>query len=348
MANEEKTNQNKEKLKALLLTMDKIEKSYGKGSIMKLGDRVVEEVPSISSGSIGLDIAMGVGGYPKGRIIEIYGPESSGKTTLALHAIAEVQKGGGKAAFIDAENAIDPKYARNLGVQIDDLILSQPDSGEQALEITELLIKSNAIDLIVIDSVAALVPQAELDGEMSDAHVGLQARLMSKAMRKLAGVMNRSETTVIFINQLREKVGIMFGNPETTSGGRALKFYSSIRLDVRRSQVIKNGTDVVGNQVNVKVVKNKVAPPFKVANIEIMYGEGISHVGELVDLGVQYEVISKAGSWFSYKGEKIGQGKEAVKSYLSANPVIANEIEKEIKAVMLTSSSSSESFEGVE
>lgn len=338
----------KEKDSMLDETLKQIEKQYGKGSIMRLGDRAYTDIDAIPSGSLAIDAALGIGGYPKGRIIEIYGPESSGKTTLALHAIAEVQKGGGKAAFIDAENAIDPKYARNLGVQIDDLILSQPDSGEQALEITELLIKSNAIDLIVIDSVAALVPQAELDGEMSDAHVGLQARLMSKAMRKLAGVMNRSETTVIFINQLREKVGIMFGNPETTSGGRALKFYSSIRLDVRRSQVIKNGTDVVGNQVNVKVVKNKVAPPFKVANIEIMYGEGISHVGELVDLGVQYEVISKAGSWFSYKGEKIGQGKEAVKSYLSANPVIANEIEKEIKAVMLTSSSSSESFEGVE
>lgn len=338
----------KEKDSMLDETLKQIEKQYGKGSIMRLGDRAYTDIDAIPSGSLAIDAALGIGGYPKGRIIEIYGPESSGKTTLALHAIAEVQKGGGKAAFIDAENAIDPKYARNLGVQIDDLILSQPDSGEQALEITELLIKSNAIDLIVIDSVAALVPQAELDGEMSDAHVGLQARLMSKAMRKLAGVMNRSETTVIFINQLREKVGIMFGNPETTSGGRALKFYSSIRLDVRRSQVIKNGTDVVGNQVNVKVVKNKVAPPFKVANIEIMYGEGISHVGELVDLGVQYEVISKAGSWFSYKGEKIGQGKESVKSYLSANPVIANEIEKEIKAVMLTSSSSSESFEGVE
>ena len=326
-------------------TLKQIEKQYGKGAIMRLGDRANTDVDAIPSGSLAIDAALGIGGYPKGRIIEIYGPESSGKTTLALHAIAEVQKMGGKAAFIDAENAIDPKYARNLGVQIDDLILSQPDSGEQALEITELLIKSNAIDLIVVDSVAALVPQAELDGEMSDAHVGLQARLMSKAMRKLAGVMNRSETTVIFINQLREKVGIMFGNPETTSGGRALKFYSSIRLDVRRSQAIKQGADVIGNQVKVKVAKNKVAPPFKVADIEIMYGEGISHEGELVELGVQFDVVNKAGSWFSYKGEKIGQGKEAVKAYLKANPVIASEIEKEIKASAFTSSSDDE-FEG--
>ncbi len=320
-------------------TLKQIEKQYGKGAIMRLGDRANTDVDAIPSGSLAIDAALGIGGYPKGRIIEIYGPESSGKTTLALHAIAEVQKMGGKAAFIDAENAIDPKYARNLGVQIDDLILSQPDSGEQALEITELLIKSNAIDLIVVDSVAALVPQAELDGEMSDAHVGLQARLMSKAMRKLAGVMNRSETTVIFINQLREKVGVMFGNPETTSGGRALKFYSSIRLDVRRSQAIKQGADVIGNQVKVKVAKNKVAPPFKVADIEIMYGEGISHEGELVELGVTYDVVNKAGSWFSYKGEKIGQGKEAVKAYLKANPVIASEIEKEIKASAFASSS---------
>lgn len=328
-------------------TLKQIEKQYGKGAIMRLGDRANTDVDAIPSGSLAIDAALGIGGYPKGRIVEIYGPESSGKTTLALHAIAEVQKMGGKAAFIDAENAIDPRYARNLGVKIDDLILSQPDSGEQALEITELLIKSNAIDLIVVDSVAALVPQAELDGEMSDAHVGLQARLMSKAMRKLAGVMNRSETTVIFINQLREKVGIMFGNPETTSGGRALKFYSSIRLDVRRAQAIKQGADVIGNEVKVKVVKNKVAPPFKVADIEIMYGEGISHEGELVELGVLHDVVNKAGSWFSYKGEKIGQGKEAVKAYLKANPVIASEIEKEIKASAFVSSSD-EDFEGAE
>lgn len=319
-------------------TLKQIEKQYGKGSIMRLGDRANTDVDAIPSGSLAIDAALGIGGYPKGRIIEIYGPESSGKTTLALHAIAEVQKMGGKAAFIDAENAIDPKYARNLGVNIEELILSQPDSGEQALEITELLIKSNAIDLIVVDSVAALVPQAELDGEMSDSHMGLQARLMSKAMRKLSGVMNRSECTVIFINQLREKIGIMFGNPETTSGGRALKFYSSIRLDVRRSQAIKQGTDIVGNQVNVKVAKNKVAPPFKVAAIEIMYGEGISHEGELVELGVSFDVVGKAGSWFSYKGEKIGQGKEASKAFLKANPIIAAEIEKEIKAKMRVSS----------
>ncbi|MBS6167450.1 MAG: recombinase RecA [Dielma fastidiosa] len=307
-------------------TIKQIEKQYGKGSIMKLGDRANVDIDAIPSGSIKLDLALGIGGYPKGRIIEIYGPESSGKTTLALHAIAEVQKRGGRAAFIDAENAIDPLYAQNLGVQINDLILSQPDSGEQALEITELLIKSNAIDLVVIDSVAALVPQAELDGEMSDSQVGLQARLMSKAMRKLAGVMNRSECTAIFINQLREKVGIMFGNPETTPGGRALKFYSSVRLDIRKSEAIKNGSDIIGNKVNVKVVKNKVAPPFKVAAIEIMYGEGISFVGELVDLCVDYEVIQKSGAWFSYKGDKIGQGREAVKAYLKANKDVQDEI----------------------
>lgn len=307
-------------------TIKQIEKQYGKGSIMKLGDRANVDIDAIPSGSIKLDLALGIGGYPKGRIIEIYGPESSGKTTLALHAIAEVQKRGGRAAFIDAENAIDPLYAQNLGVQINDLILSQPDSGEQALEITELLIKSNAIDLVVIDSVAALVPQAELDGEMSDSQVGLQARLMSKAMRKLAGVMNRSECTAIFINQLREKVGIMFGNPETTPGGRALKFYSSVRLDIRKSEAIKNGSDIIGNKVNVKVVKNKVAPPFKVAAIEIMYGEGISFVGELVDLCVDYEVIQKSGAWFSYKVDKIGQGREAVKAYLKANKDVQDEI----------------------
>ena len=294
--------------------LKQIEKQYGKGSIMKLGDRANVDIDAISSGSLAIDYALGIGGYPKGRIVEIYGPESSGKTTLALHAIAQCQKNGGRAAFIDAENAIDPQYAKSLGVQINDLILSQPDSGEQALEITEMLIKSGAIDLIVIDSVAALVPQAELDGEMSDASVGLQARLMSKAMRKLAGVMNRSECTAIFINQLREKVGIMFGNPETTPGGRALKFYSSVRLDVRKGEAIKNGTEIVGNKVTVKVVKNKVAPPFKVASVEIMYGEGISHVGELVNLAVDYDIIDKAGAWFSYKGEKIGQGREACKA----------------------------------
>lgn len=320
---------------ALEETLRAIEKQYGKGSIMKLGDRVQVDVDAISSGSLTIDVALGVGGYPKGRIIEIYGPESSGKTTLALHAIAEVQRRGGKAAFIDAENAIDPMYAKNLGVMIDDLILSQPDSGEQALEITEMLIKSEAFDLIVIDSVAALVPQAELDGEMSDAHVGLQARLMSKAMRKLSGHMNRSSTTVIFINQLREKIGVMFGNPETTPGGKALKFYASIRIDVRKSEAIKQGGEIQGNKVNVKVVKNKVAPPFKVAVIEIIYGEGISKTGELIDLGVEHDIIAKAGAWFSYKGEKIGQGRESVRQFLKDNPTIANEIEAEIKQRLL-------------
>lgn len=314
--------------------LKQIEKQYGKGSVMRLGDRANVDVDTISSGSITLDYALGVGGYPKGRIVEIYGPESSGKTTLALHAIAEVQKKGGKAAFIDAENAIDPMYAKALGVNVDELILSQPDSGEQALEITELLIKSGAIDLIVVDSVAALVPQAELDGEMSDAHVGLQARLMSKAMRKLAGVMNRSECTAIFINQLREKIGIMFGNPETTSGGRALKFYASIRIDVRKSEAIKVGTDIVGNKINIKVVKNKVAPPFKVATVDILYGQGISRLGELIDLSVDRDVIQKSGAWFAYADEKIGQGKEAVRAFLQANPVIAETIEKELKAKM--------------
>lgn len=307
-------------------TIKQIEKQYGKGSIMKLGDRAAVDVDAISSGSIKIDLALGIGGYPKGRIIEVYGPESSGKTTLALHAIAEVQKKGGRAAFIDAENAIDPIYAQNLGVKIDELILSQPDSGEQALEITELLIKSGAIDLVVIDSVAALVPQAELDGEMSDAHVGLQARLMSKAMRKLAGVMNRSECTAIFINQLREKVGVMFGNPETTPGGRALKFYSSVRIDIRKSEAIKNGSDIIGNKVNVKIVKNKVAPPFKSAVVEIMYGEGISYIAELIDLCVDNDIIQKSGAWFSYKDEKIGQGREAVKNYLKNNKPVADEL----------------------
>lgn len=315
-------------------TLKSIEKQYGKGAIMKLGDRGSVDIDAISSGSIKIDEALGIGGYPKGRIIEIYGPESSGKTTLALHAIAQVQKRGGRAAFIDAENAIDPNYAKNLGVDIDELILSQPDSGEQALEITEMLIKSGAIDLVVVDSVAALVPQAELDGEMSDQHVGLQARLMSKAMRKLSGVMNRSECTAIFINQLREKVGVMFGSPETTPGGRALKFYSSVRLDVRRSEAIKQGTDIVGNKVNVKVVKNKVAPPFKVAAIEIMYGEGISYVSEILDLCVDYEIINKAGAWFSYNGEKVGQGKEAAKTFLKANPALTEELAAKLKEKM--------------
>lgn len=329
----EKTKDVKDSKKDALLeeALKAIEKQYGKGSIMKLGDRANVDIDAINSGSISLDFALGIGGYPKGRICEVYGPESSGKTTIALHAIAECQKAGGRAAFIDAENAIDPQYAKNLGVNIDELILSQPDSGEQALEITEVLIRSGAIDLIVIDSVAALVPQAELDGEMGDSQVGLQARLMSKAMRKLAGVMNRSECTAIFINQLREKVGIMFGNPETTPGGRALKFYSSIRLDVRKGEALKVGTDIIGNKVNIKVVKNKVAPPFKVAVVEIMYGEGISHIGEVINLGVDLDIIQKSGAWFSYNGEKIGQGRDTVRQFLIANPELDKEITLKIK-----------------
>ncbi|MDD2591198.1 MAG: recombinase RecA [Erysipelotrichaceae bacterium] len=315
-------------------TIKKIEKEFGKGSIMKLGERAHVDVDAISSGSLAIDYALGVGGYPRGRIIEIYGPESSGKTTLALHAIAEVQKNGGKAAFIDVENAIDPMYSRALGVNIDELILSQPDSGEDALSIAEMLIESGAVDLIVIDSVAALVPQAELDGEMSDSSIGLQARLMSKAMRKLAGIMNRSQCTAIFINQLREKVGIMFGNPETTSGGRALRFYASVRIDIRRGEAIKNGTDIIGNKTNVKIVKNKVAPPFKSAQIEIMYGVGISKLGEIIDLAVDYNLLQKSGAWFSYNDEKIGQGKEAARAYLSANPEIAENLAKQIRAKM--------------
>ncbi len=306
--------------KALAETVKEIEKEYGKGSVMKLGDRSNVDVDAIPSGSLSLDYALGIGGYPKGRIVEIYGPESSGKTTLALHAIAQVQKMGGRAAFIDAENAIDPQYAKKLGVNIDDLILSQPDSGEQALEITEMLIKSGAIDLVVIDSVAALVPQAELDGEMGDNVVGLQARLMSKAMRKLSGVINQKKCTAIFINQLREKVGVMYGNPEVTTGGRALKFYASVRIDVRRSEAIKNGTDVIGNKVNIKVVKNKVAPPFKTACVEMRYGEGISAVSEVLDLAVDHDLIQKSGSWFNYGDEKIGQGREAARSYLLQHP----------------------------
>lgn len=311
-----------------------IEKEYGKGSIMKLGDRAAVSVDAIPSGSLALDKALGIGGYPKGRIIEIFGPESSGKTTLALHAIAECQKQGGRCAFIDAENAIDPVYAKHLGVDIDELILSQPDSGEQALDITELLIKSGAIDLVVVDSVAALVPQAELDGEMGDASVGLQARLMSKAMRKLAGVMNHSNATAIFINQLREKVGVMFGNPETTPGGRALKFYSSVRLDVRRSETLKNGADAYGNVTKIKVVKNKVAPPFKTATVNIIYGEGISHSDELINLAVENDIIEKAGAWFSYEGEKIGQGINSVREYLKTHPEFEEKVTAQLKAVM--------------
>ena len=305
---------------ALNDAIKQIEKKFGKGSVMKLGDRVAVDVDVIPSGSLTLDAALGIGGYPKGRIIEIYGPESSGKTTLTLHAIAECQKQGGKAAFVDAEHAIDPVYAKNLGVNIDELILSQPDSGEQALEIAEMLVRSGVIDLIVIDSVAALVPQVELDGEMSDQNMGLQARLMSKALRKLSGVMNKTNCTVIFINQLREKIGIMFGNPETTTGGRALKFYSSVRIEIRRSEQIKNGSDVVGNKTNIKVVKNKVAPPFKTTQVDIIYGKGISRDGEVLDLATENDIIEKSGAWYAYQGEKIGQGRENAKAFLVSHP----------------------------
>lgn len=308
-----------------------IEKQFGKGSIMRLGDNEKREIDVISSGSISLDSALGIGGYPKGRIIEIYGPESSGKTTFALHAIAEAQKLGGKAAFIDAENSLDPQYAARLGVDINELLLSQPDNGEQALEITEALVRSGAISLIVIDSVAALVPKAEIEGEMGDTHVGLQARLMSQALRKLAGIINKTGTVAIFINQLREKVGVMFGNPEVTPGGRALKFYSSIRLEIRRSDSIKLGSDIIGNKTKVKVVKNKMAPPFKSCEIDIMYGTGISLEGEIVDLGSENDIINKAGAWYSYNGEKIGQGKENVKDYLRNNPKIKEEILQKIR-----------------
>jgi recombination protein RecA len=311
-----------------------IEKQYGKGSIMRLGEHANVDVDAISTGSLAIDYALGVGGLPRGRIIEIYGPESSGKTTLALQCIAECQKEGGKAAFIDAEHAIDPRYAKALGVDVDELILSQPDSGEQALEIAEVLIKSGAIDLIVIDSVAALVPQAELDGEMGDSNIGLHARLMSKAMRKLAGAMNLNNCTTIFINQLREKVGVMFGNPEVTTGGRALKFYATIRLEVRKSEAIKDGTEIIGNKVNVKIAKNKVAPPFKTCQVEIYYGQGISHVAEIISMGVDMGIIEKSGSWYSYKGEKIGQGTDAVKAYLTANLEIDKEITEQIKTQM--------------
>ena len=311
--------------------LKQIQKEFGKGAIMKLGDRPNVDVDVIPSGSLLLDEALGVGGYPKGRIIEIFGPESSGKTTLALHAIAECQKQGGRAGFIDAEHAIDPVYAKSLGVDIDELILSQPDSGEQALEIAEMLASSGAIDLLIVDSVAALVPQAELDGEMSDNSVGMQARLMSKAMRKLAGILNKNECTIIFINQLREKVGVMYGNPETTSGGRALKFYASIRLDIRRTEAIKTGSDVTGNTVRIKVVKNKVAPPFKQCEIDIIYGQGISKDSEILDRAVELGIIKKAGAWFEYKGSKIAQGREVAKEYIHSNEDVKEELLKAIK-----------------
>jgi len=317
--------------KTLEQVMQEIEKQFGKGAVMKLGDHEHQKIDTISSGSISLDIALGIGGYPKGRIIEIYGPESSGKTTFALHAIAQAQKNGGRAAFIDAEHALDPVYASKLGVNINELLLSQPDNGEQALEICEALVRSGAISVIVIDSVAALVPQAEIEGEMGDSHVGLQARLMSQALRKLSGIINKTNTVAIFINQLREKVGVMFGNPEVTPGGRALKFYSSVRLEVRRGEQIKLGTNIIGSKANVKVVKNKMAPPFKTCSVDIMYGEGVSLTGEIVDLGAESGILVKSGSWYSYNGEKVGQGKENVKEWLKKNPALKDEIEKKVR-----------------
>lgn len=325
-----------DKSQALEMALKNIKRQFGDESIMVLGKEKPKKIASVSSGSLLLDKALGIGGYPVGRIIEIYGPESSGKTTLALHAVAEMQKTGGVAAFIDAENALDINYAQDLGVQVDSLILSQPDSGEQALEITDTLIRSRAIDIVVIDSVAALVPQVELDGEMTDQTIGVQARLMSKALRKMAGVINQSGVIVIFINQLREKVGIMFGNPETTTGGRALKFYSSVRIDIRKADIIKNGTDIVGTKSRVKIIKNKVAPPFKQVEVDIIYGKGISKVGEVIDLGVEYGIVKKAGAWYSYNDEKIGQGRENVKMFLQANPEIYDEITKLVKERMFT------------
>ncbi|MEM9830757.1 MAG: recombinase RecA [Bacteroidota bacterium] len=321
-----------EKLKALQLTIDKLDKTYGKGTVMKLSDDRVEDIPAISTGSLGLDIALGVGGVPRGRVVEIYGPESSGKTTLAMHCIAEAQKAGGIAAIVDAEHAFDRSYAQKLGIDTENLLISQPDNGEQALEIAEHLIRSGAIDIIVIDSVAALVPRGELEGEMGDSKMGLQARLMSQALRKLTGAINKTKCTCIFINQLREKIGVMFGNPETTTGGNALKFYASVRLDIRRIGQIKEGADnVTGNRTRVKVVKNKVAPPFKVVEFDIMYGQGISKVGEILDLGVEMEIVKKSGSWFSYGGEKLGQGRDAVKRIILDNPELMGEIELKIR-----------------
>lgn len=318
--------------KALDRAMKQITKDYGKGSIMRLGDEPTTQIETISTGSLALDVALGAGGYPRGRVVEIYGPESSGKTTVALHAIAAAQKAGGTAAFIDAEHALDPQYAKKLGVDIDELLLSQPDTGEQGLEIADALISSGAIDIIVVDSVAALVPRAEIDGEMGDSHVALQARLMSQAMRKLSGTINKTKTIAIFINQIREKVGIMFGNPETTPGGRALKFYSSVRLEVRRAETIKDGSENIGNRTRIKVVKNKVAPPFKEAMVDIIFGEGISQVGELVDMGAEKDIIDKAGSWYSYGEDRIGQGRENAKRYLSDNPEIFEEVDKRVRS----------------
>ncbi|MNJ99379.1 recombinase A [compost metagenome] len=322
------------KLKALQLTLDKLDKSYGKGAVMRLGDKAVEEVESIPSGSLGVDLALGVNGYPRGRIIEIYGPESSGKTTLTLHAIAEAQKAGGIAAFIDAEHAFDRGYAEKLGVDIENLIISQPDNGEQALEIAENLIRSGAIDIVVIDSVAALTPKSEIEGEMGDSKMGLHARLMSQALRKLTATISKTNCTVFFINQLREKIGVMFGNPETTTGGNALKFYASVRIDIRRAAQIKDGENVIGNRTKVKIVKNKVAPPFKTAEFDIMYGEGVSKTGEILDLAVEFEIIKKSGSWFSYGDTKLGQGRDAVKALIKDNPEMADELEQKIKDVI--------------
>ena len=324
--------ENVEKRKALEVAMSQIEKQFGKGSVMKLGEFKAMEIEAIPTGALSLDIALGIGGVPRGRIIEIYGPESSGKTTLALHVIAEAQKTGGEAAFIDAEHALDPVYAKKLGVDIDNLIVSQPDTGEQALEITEALVRSGALDVIVVDSVAALVPKAEIDGDMGDSHMGLQARLMSQALRKLAGAINKSKTVLIFINQLREKIGVMFGNPETTTGGRALKFYASVRLDIRKIENIKQDGEVKGNRVRVKVIKNKVAPPFREAEFDVVYGEGISKAGNILDMAVNLDIIEKSGSWFSYNGERIGQGRENVKRYLKENPKLLEEVESKVRA----------------
>ena len=323
---------NSEKMRALEAALGQIEKQFGKGSVMKLGEFKAMEIEAIPTGALSLDIALGIGGVPRGRIIEVFGPESSGKTTLALHIVAEAQKMGGEAAFIDAEHALDPVYAKKLGVDIDNLIVSQPDTGEQALEITESLVRSGALDVIVVDSVAALVPKAEIDGDMGDSHMGLQARLMSQALRKLAGAINKSKTVLIFINQLREKIGVMFGNPETTTGGRALKFYASVRMDIRRIENIKQDGEVKGNRVRVKVIKNKVAPPFREAEFDIVYGQGISKEGNILDMAVNLDIVEKAGSWFSYNGERIGQGRENVKEYLAKNPKIAEEIEGKIRA----------------
>ena len=342
MADSKKTTVNTEKLKALQLTLDKLEKTYGKGTIMKLGDSNIEPLEAISTGSLGLDIALGIGGLPKGRVVEIYGPESSGKTTLAIHAIASVQKSGGIAAIIDAEHAFDRFYAEKLGVDTQSLLISQPDNGEQGLEIADNLIRSGAVDLVVIDSVAALTPKAEIEGEMGDSRMGLQARLMSQALRKLTGTINKTGCCCIFINQLREKIGIMFGNPETTTGGNALKFYASVRLDIRRISQLKDGDVVTGNRARVKVIKNKLAPPFRMAEFDIIFGEGISKVGEIIDIGVEKNIIKKAGSWFSYEDTKLGQGRDAVKALFAENPDLAQEIEDKIKAVLVAEATPAE------